>query len=142
MCVAERADGTVKYSLCNADEETNQEKLARWQGQRYFVERAFEDGKSQLGMGEYQVRLWLAWETHMVLVGLAMVFALEERQMVKCDRPSMSVRDVVDLIAWYFEKSRTGAEVEEAIRARHKRREQTMRSKRRKDLRASSILAI
>lgn len=142
LCVTERTDGSVKYSLCNADEETSQEELAKRQGQRYFVERAFEDGKSQLGMGQYQARRWLAWVHHMVLVGLAMVFALEERELVKSDRPLMSVRDVVDLIAWYFEKDRTGAEVEEAIRARHKRREQAMRSKRRKDLQASVTLTM
>lgn len=142
LCVTERADGAVKYSLCNADDGTSQEELAKRQGQRYFVERAFEDGKSQLGMGQYQARRWLAWVHHMVLVGLAMVFTLEEREMLKEDRPLMSVRDVVELIAWYFEKDRTGAEVEAAIRARHKRREQAMRSKRRKDLQPSVTLTM
>ncbi len=142
LCVIERADGSVKYSLCNADEETKEEELAKRQGQRYFVERAFEDGKSQLGMGQYQARRWLAWHHHMVLVALAMMFTLEEREVVKADSPLMSVRDVVDLIAWYFEKPRTGTEVEDAIRARHKRREQSMRSKRRRDNRVPAILTM
>lgn len=142
LCVTERADGSVKYSLCNADEGISREELAKRQGQRYFVERAFEDGKSQLGMGQYQARRWLAWNHHMVLVGLAMVFTLEERERVNADSPLMSVRDVVDLIAWYFEKAPTGAEVEEAIRARHKRREQSMRSKRRRDDRVTADLTM
>lgn len=142
LCVTERADGTVKYSFCNAGEGTSPEELARRQGQRYFVERAFEDAKSHLGMGQYQARRWRAWVHHMVLVGLAMVFTLEERERVRSETPLTSVRDVVDLIAWYFEKDRTGVEVEEAIRARHKRREQAMISKRRKALQKSDVLTM
>ena len=129
LCVTERADGTVKYSLSNAPEETTWEDLAKRQGQRYFVERAFEDGKSELGMADYQSRGWLAWHHHMVLVGVAMVFALGERELLKEDAPMLSVRDIVDLIAWYFEKGRTEAEVEAAVRERHRRRIKAMKSK-------------
>jgi SRSO17 transposase len=132
LAVTERADGTVKYSLTNAAETTEWTELARRQGQRYFVERAFEDGKSELGMGEYQARRWLAWHHHMVLVAVAMVFALEERELLKADAPMLSVRDIVDLIAWYFEKGRTDKDVETAIRIRHRRREKAMKSKMRR----------
>lgn len=76
----------------------------------------------------------------MVLVGLAMVFAMEERELAKNARPIISVRDVVDLIAWHFEQARMRAEVEEVIRTCHRRREQAMRIKRREDARARSDL--
>lgn len=135
LAVAERADGTVKYSLINADEECSWQDLATRQGQRYFVERAFEDGKTELGMAQYQARRWLAWDHHMVMVGLAMVFTLEERELLKTDAPMLSVRDIVDLIAWYFARGRTEADVEVAIRARHERRKRAMESKQRRDAR-------
>jgi SRSO17 transposase len=132
LCVTERSDGSVKYSLTNAPEEMGWEELAKRQGQRYFVERAFEDGKSELGMADYQSRRWLAWHHHMVLVAVAMVFTLGERELLRKDAPMLSVRDIVDLIAWYFEKGRTEAEVEAAVRDRHRRRIRAMKSKMRR----------
>lgn len=132
LCVTERSDGSVKYSLTNAPEEMGWEELAKRQGQRYFVERAFEDGKSELGMADYQSRRWLAWHHHMVLVAVAMVFTLGERELLRKDAPMLSVRDIVDLIAWYFETGRTEAEVEAAVRDRHRRRTMAMKSKMRR----------
>lgn len=138
LLVSQRSDGGLKYSLSNAEEETGWKELAIGQGQRHFVERAFEDGKSQLGMGQYQARKWLAWQHHMVLVGLAMVFALEERELMRQDSALLSVRDIVEMIAWYFTKDRTGNEVEAAIRARHDRRRVSMESHKRRDKRPKS----
>lgn len=137
LCVTERTDGTVKYSLSNADESMEWKELAKRQGQRYFIERAFEDGKSELGMGQYQARRWLAWNHHMVLVGVAMVFALGERKLHRDDVPMLSVGDIVELIAWYFSKDRSSAEVEESIRVRHRRRTLAMKSKQRRKPRIS-----
>ena len=61
-----------KYSLCNVHITTSVERLAYMQAQRYWVERPFQDAKQQCGMGDYQVRGWLAWHHHMALVMLAM----------------------------------------------------------------------
>ena len=49
------------------------------QRQRYWVERVFEDAKSECGMADYQVRKWQAWHHHMALVMMAMLFMLTER---------------------------------------------------------------
>lgn len=133
LMVSERSDKKLKYSLSNAAEEEAWEELAVRQGQRHFVERAFEDGKTELGMGQYQARKWLAWQHHMVLVGAAMVFALGERQLMSKDSPLLSVRDIVEMIAWYFSKERTGQDVEAEIRARHERRRISMESHRRRE---------
>ena len=35
----------IKYSLCNASEDTSLEKLAKMQSSRYWIERAFQDQK-------------------------------------------------------------------------------------------------
>src|SRR5215210_6126084 len=64
-----------KYALSNAKEnEFTTEELVRMQSQRYFVERSFQDAKQEAGMSQYQVRGWLAWHHHMVMVMMAMHF--------------------------------------------------------------------
>ena len=129
LLISRRSDGSVKYSLCNAGEEMGWAELANLQGQRYFIERAFEDGKSELGLGDYQVRKWLGWQHHMALVGAAMVFALKERCRHAAESPLLSVRDVVEMVAWYFTKEPTTEELTASIRDRHQRRKQAMESK-------------
>ena len=105
-------------------------ELATRQGQRCFVERVFEDAKSDLGIGEYQVRKWRAWHHHMALVGMAMAFAFEERFRLEPGNPLISTRDVVEMVAWYFQEERSATDIEASIRARHRRRKMAMESKR------------
>ena len=50
----------IRISLSNAPESISLATLAWRQHQRYWVERAFEDGKSECGMADYQVRKWSA----------------------------------------------------------------------------------
>lgn len=66
----------IKYSLCNASEDTSLEKLAKMQSSRYWIERAFQDAKGNCGMAEYMVRNWNAWHHHMALVMLSMLILL------------------------------------------------------------------
>jgi SRSO17 transposase len=122
LVVREEQDGKCKYTLCNAPSDTSLERLAGLQGQRHFIERSFEDGKSHLGMGQYQVRKWRAWQHHKALVGLAQLFVLAERVEHRVKSPLLSSRDVVEMLHWYFQSQRTGKEVEMAIRKRHTRR--------------------
>ncbi len=69
----------IKYSLCNAPSNTPTRRLAFMQAQRHWVERPFQDAKNQCGLGEYQARGWVAWQHHMSMVMLAMLFMLEQR---------------------------------------------------------------
>jgi SRSO17 transposase len=71
-------DGTVKYSICNPkNNQTTIDELAYFQSKRYFVERGFQDGKQCLGMGQYECRTEVAWNRHMTLCMLAMLFINE-----------------------------------------------------------------
>ena len=65
------------YSLSNAPEKTGTKRLAYMQSQRFRIERVFEDGKSECGMADYQLRSWVGWHHHMALVMMAMFFNVE-----------------------------------------------------------------
>lgn len=115
---------TVKYSLSNAPEETSLERLVWMQRQRFWIERAFEDGKSESGLADYQVRGWLAWHHHMALVMMAMLFMLEEKLAQKTDYPLLSCADIEFLLAHFLpRRDATVAEVVRQLEARHRARQ-------------------
>jgi SRSO17 transposase len=90
-----QADNKIKYSLSNADFiGTSLQRFAYMQAQRYWVERAFQEAKSELGMSDYQVRKWNAWHHHMALVMLSLAFLVKERIFYKDDCPLLSCRDI------------------------------------------------
>jgi SRSO17 transposase len=115
---------TVKYSLSNAPEETSLERLVWMQRQRFWIERSFEDGKSESGLADYQVRGWLAWHHHMALVMMAMLFMLEEKLAQKKDYPLLSCADIELLLAHFLpRRDVTVAEVVLQMKARHRARQ-------------------
>jgi len=90
-----QADNKIKYSLSNADYfGTSIRRFAYMQAQRYWVERAFQEAKSDIGMSDYQVRKWNAWHHHMALVMLSLSFLVKERILCKEDCPLLSSRDI------------------------------------------------
>jgi SRSO17 transposase len=119
----------VKHTLINAPAQTTVEDLAKLQGGRHFVERTFEDGKSHVGMGDYQMRKWLGWQHHMALVGLALLFVMEERLLAEKAAPFLSVRDVVELMDWYFLKHPSLEEIQAVMSRRHQKRKTVMEEK-------------
>jgi SRSO17 transposase len=90
-----QADNKIKYSLSNADYlRTSTQRFAYMQAQRYWVERAFQEAKGELGMSDYQVRKWNAWHHHMALVMLSLSFLVKERILYKDECPLLSSRDI------------------------------------------------
>lgn len=89
----------IKYSLSNGGlERYTWEEFAYFQAQRYWVERDFENGKSELGLSDYQVRKWLGWHHHHAIVFMAMSFLLRERIEHESQYPLMSLRDARILV--------------------------------------------
>ena len=118
------ARDTIKYSLSNAPERTSAARLAFMQGQRYFVERAFQDAKETAGMDHYQIRGWQPWHHHMALVMMSMLFMLETRLEQKDNYPLLSCPDVATLLASFL--PRRNADVDEVFRqmeVRHRQRQ-------------------
>jgi SRSO17 transposase len=120
---------TIKYALSNAPAETSVERLVRMQRQRFWIERSFEDGKSECGMADYQVRGWRAWHHHMALVMMAMLFMLEERLLQKESHPLLSCSDVEVLLARLLpRRDVTVAEVVRQMTVRHEARQRAIDS--------------
>jgi SRSO17 transposase len=102
----EMEGGEIKVSWTNAPKDMSAEELAYMQGQRHWIERGFEDAKSQLGMADYEVRKWRGWHHHMAMVALAMLFLLKERVEHETSAPLLSARDIVELLAFYLPRRR------------------------------------
>ena len=123
----------LKYSLSNAPAETSVPRLALMQGQRYWVERALQTGKQDVGLGDYQVRGWRGWHHHMALVMMAMLFQLEERQLQRPNYPLLSGRDIRALLTQFLPRRDTT--IEEVLRqmeVRHRKRQAAIDSAYRK----------
>jgi SRSO17 transposase len=120
LIVRRETDGSHKYSLSNAPADTRWERLGYMQCQRFFIERAFQDAKSELGMAHYEVRGWRGWHHHLALCCLALLFTLKERLACAQAVPLLSVRDIVELLAFYLpRKTRDPDEVLATLHARH-----------------------
>ena len=102
LIVRREADGSHKYSLSNAPAGTAWTRLGTMQCQRFFIERAFQDTKSELGMAHYEVRGWRGWHHHIALCCLALLFTLKERIACAEAVPLLSVRDLVELLDFYL----------------------------------------
>ena len=100
------------------------EELAYMQGQRHWIERAFEDAKSPLGMADYEVRKWRGWHHHMAMIALARLFLLKERVEHEASAPMWSARDIVELLAFYLPRRRRNEEevISDLVR-RHRQRQ-------------------
>lgn len=115
---------TIKFTLSNAPAETSLKRLVQMQRQRFWIERSFEDAKSESGMADYQVRGWLAWHHHMALVMMAMLFMLEEKLLQKENCPLLSCSDIEFLLAHFLpRRDVTDDEVIRQMEARHKARQ-------------------
>ncbi len=80
-------------------------------------------------MDEYQVRKWLAWNHHMALVLMTMLFMTEEQIQNEPETPLLSCYDVRQLLAVMLPKRNiTVYEVMRQMKERHKKRAAATRS--------------
>lgn len=127
LIVREDRAGDFKYTLTNLTDIQDPQRLAYIQGQRFWIEHAFQEAKSQLGMAQYQVRVWRGWHHHMALVALAMLFTLGEQSTSKPHAPLLSVRDLTELLDHYLpRRSRDETEILRQIQKRHRKRQEDM----------------
>ena len=124
------ATSKFKYSLSNAPAETPPQRLAEMQGQRFWVERVFEDAKGECGLADYQALGWRAWHHHVTMVMLAMLFIAEQRAANQPGLALLSPRDIVDALKETLPSKPQGKEALVArINQRHARRRSAIESR-------------
>ena len=117
----------LKYSVSNAAPDTTVVRLAFMQGQRYWVERALQDGKSTAGLAEYQIRGWNGWHHHMALVMLAMLFMLTTKIKYKNEHHLLTSYDVRILLYHFLPKREISQEeVLRQMLVRHQQRKKSI----------------
>jgi len=124
LLIREDESGDLKYSLTNFPAETSVARLTYIQNQRYWIEHSFHEAKNELGMAQYQVRVWKGWHHHMALICLATVFMAKEKQISKSTIPLLSCRDIVELLDHYLpRRHREEEELHAQIEKRHAARQ-------------------
>ena len=113
----------TKISLANTPWHVTLRRLGSMQHHRYWVERAFEEAKSECGMADYQVRKWSAWHHHMALVMMALMFMLSEKIRHEDTCPLLSCSDIEELLAHFLpRRDVTAEEVLSQLDERHAQR--------------------
>jgi SRSO17 transposase len=121
---------TIKYTLSNAPADTTLQFLAEMQGQRYWVERVFEDAKGQCGLADYQAVGWRAWHHHVTMVMLAMLFIAEQRAVHQPGLELLTPRDIVEMLKETLPHKPEGKDALVArINERHQRRRSAIESR-------------
>ena len=100
------------------------------QGQRYWVERAFEDAKGECGLADYQALGWRPWHHHVTMVMLAMLFIVEQRVAQQPGLEMLTPRDIVEMLKETLPRKPEGREALVArINERHARRRGAIESR-------------
>jgi SRSO17 transposase len=77
--------GSVKfdYYLSNAEPDTQLTEFARVAKAEHRIEECLQRGKSEAGMGHYEVRTWIGWHHHQTLSLIAAWFLVQESRREK-----------------------------------------------------------
>jgi SRSO17 transposase len=125
-----RSVKTIKYSLSNAPADTPTLGLARMQGDRYWVERIFEDAKGECGLADYQALGWRSWHHHVTIVMLAMLFIAEQRVACQPGLALLTPRDIVEMLKETLPRKPQGKDALVArVIERHERRRGAIESR-------------
>jgi SRSO17 transposase len=91
-----QADNTYKldYYLSNAQPDVPLEEFAKVAKAEHRVEECLERAKGEAGLGDYQVRNWIAWHHHQTLSLLAAWFLNTETRRGKKNHPCADVSAV------------------------------------------------
>ena len=123
----------IKYVLSNAPADIAALDLARMACSRFWIERALQDAKGAVGMGEYQLRSWVGWHRHMAMVMLAMFFMLQQKILLAAELPLLSAEDIAWAIEYFLPRAHvTEQDVQKALARRHRRRQVDVDSRKRR----------
>jgi SRSO17 transposase len=77
------------YTVSNARRGERLHRLVGVHRERHRVEEVLQEGKGEVGLGQYEVRSWVGWHHHMTLGLLALWFLALERRRVGKKNPGV-----------------------------------------------------
>jgi SRSO17 transposase len=84
----------LKYYFSNAPVQTPLHEFVRISGMRWPIETIFEEAKGEVGLDHYEMRSWVGWHHHMLLVALAHHFLMRLRIRFQDKAPALTVYQV------------------------------------------------
>jgi len=84
----------IKYFFSNAPVSIPLAELVRVCGMRWPIETIFEEAKGEVGMDHYEMRSWIGWHHHMLLVSLAHHFLVRLRIQLQELAPALTIYQV------------------------------------------------
>lgn len=90
--------GECKYYLSNAPADTSLETFVWLSGMRWPIETCFEEGKQEIGLGDYQLRSWAGWHHHMTLCILAHFFLVRLQLRLGDEAPNLTLPQAILLL--------------------------------------------
>jgi len=84
----------IKYYFSNAPADTLLNEFVRISGMRWPIETIFEEAKGEVGLDHYEMRSWLGWHHHMLLVSLAHHFLVRLRIRFQKQAPALTIYQV------------------------------------------------
>lgn len=84
----------IKYFFSNAPIGTPLSEFVRISGMRWPIETIFEEAKGEIGMDHYEMRSWIGWHHHMLLVSLAHHFLVRLRIQFQEQAPALTIYQV------------------------------------------------
>jgi len=113
LVIRRDADGTIRFTLLHAPPDTPVRVLIQRACVRYFMERVFQDAKSEMGWDEFQARKYRAWQHESALTAAALWFVAEVKLRWRRDQardpelarqfelrvlPALSTRNVREML--------------------------------------------
>ena len=84
----------VKFYFSNAPADTALIEFVRISDMHWPIEIVFEEAKGEVGFDHYEMRSWLGWNHHMLLVALAHHFLVRLRVRFQSLSPALTVYQV------------------------------------------------
>jgi SRSO17 transposase len=94
----------IKYYFSNAPANMPLIEFVRISGMRWPIETIFEEAKGEVGFDQYEMRSWLGWHHHMLLVSLAHHFLVRLRIHFQKQAPALTVYQARHLLTSVFPK--------------------------------------
>ena len=89
----------LAYYACFGTGDVSLAELVRVAGTRWVIEDAFKEAKQEVGLDEYEVRLWVGWHRHITLTLLAHAFLAVTRFYVTDVRGALRVSELIPMTA-------------------------------------------